>query len=108
MKKLLTVVLTIAAVSALCACGGGSGSASSAAPAQTEAASETEAASDTKAPAEQGKKWVIATDTVFRPFEFTDANGNFVGIDVDILAAVAEDQGFEYELNSLGWDRQTG
>lgn len=106
MKKLLTVVLTIAAVSALCACGGGSGSASSAAPAQTEAATETEAASDTKAPAaaEPGKKWVIATDTVFRPFEFTDANGNFVGIDVDILAAVAEDQGFEYELNSLGWD----
>ena len=48
--------------------------------------------------------WVIATDTVFKPFEYTDASGNFVGIDVDILAAVAEDQGFKYELNSLGWD----
>lgn len=50
------------------------------------------------------KKWVIATDTVFKPFEYTDANGNFVGIDVEILAAIAEDQGFEYELKSLGWD----
>ena len=49
-------------------------------------------------------KWVIATDTVFKPFEYTDADGNFVGIDVDILAAIAEDQGFEYELKSLGWD----
>lgn len=49
------------------------------------------------------KVWVVATDTVFKPFEYTDANGNFVGIDVDILAAVAEDQGFKYELNSLGW-----
>ena len=43
-----------------------------------------------------GKKWIVATDTVFRPFEFTNENGEFVGIDVDILAAVAEDQGFEY------------
>lgn len=48
--------------------------------------------------------YVIATDTVFKPFEYTDASGNFVGIDVDILAAIAEDQGFEYTLNSLGWD----
>ena len=38
--------------------------------------------------------FVIATDTVFKPFEYTDASGNFVGIDVDILAAIAEDQGF--------------
>ena len=50
------------------------------------------------------QKYIIATDTVFKPFEYTDANGNFVGIDVDILAAIAEDQGFEYTLNSLGWD----
>ena len=52
----------------------------------------------------EGKKWIIATDTVFKPFEYTDKSGNFVGIDVDILAAVAEDQGFDYELKSLGWD----
>ena len=51
-----------------------------------------------------GKVWVVATDTVFKPFEYTNADGEFVGIDVDILAAIAEDQGFEYELNSLGWD----
>lgn len=50
------------------------------------------------------KTWIIATDTVFKPFEYTDANNNFVGIDVDILAAIAEDQGFKYELKSLGWD----
>lgn len=50
------------------------------------------------------KKWIIATDTVFKPFEYTDASGNFVGIDVDILAAVAADQKFEYDLQSLGWD----
>lgn len=54
---------------------------------------------------EAGEKvWVIATDTVFKPFEYTDENGEFVGIDVDIVAAIAEDQGFKYEMNSLGWD----
>lgn len=49
-------------------------------------------------------KYVIAMDTVFKPFEYTDAEGNFVGIDVDIMKAIAEDQGFEAELRSLGWD----
>lgn len=52
----------------------------------------------------EGKTWIIATDTVFKPFEYTNENNEFVGIDVDILAAIAEDQGFDYELQSLGWD----
>ena len=50
------------------------------------------------------ESYTIATDTVFKPFEYLDEHGEFVGIDVDILAAIAQDQGFEYELNSLGWD----
>ena len=54
--------------------------------------------------ADSGKKWIIATDTVFKPFEYTNEKNEFVGIDVDIMAAVAEDQGFDYELQSLGWD----
>lgn len=53
---------------------------------------------------ESKKKYIIATDTVFKPFEYTNDKGEFVGIDVDLLAAIAEDQGFEYELKSLGWD----
>lgn len=50
------------------------------------------------------KKYTIATDTVFAPFEFTDADNNFVGIDIDIMNAIAKDQGFEVEFNSLGFD----
>ena len=50
------------------------------------------------------KVWKISTDTVFRPFEYKDASGKLVGIDVEILAAIAEDQDFKYELNSVGWD----
>ncbi len=48
--------------------------------------------------------YVIATDKGFSPFEFQDAEGNIVGIDMDILAAVAEDQGFTYDLQYIGWD----
>ncbi len=33
--------------------------------------------------------YAIATDTAFRPFEYTDAEGNLVGVDVEILAAIA-------------------
>lgn len=85
MKKLLTVALSaILAIGALAGCG-----------------NTSDTATDT---ASNGKTWVIATDTVFKPFEYTDANGAFVGIDVDIVAAIAEDQGFAYEMKSLGWD----
>lgn len=48
--------------------------------------------------------YTIATDTVFAPFEYTDDDGYFVGIDVDLLAAIAEEEGFNYDLQSLGFD----
>lgn len=51
-----------------------------------------------------GKHFAIATDKGFSPFEFQDAEGNILGIDMDILAAIAEDQGFTYDLQYIGWD----
>ena len=103
MKKLIALGLTSVLAAYLVACGGAASTASSAAEsaAPAESASATESAADSTA---ADKTWVIATDTVFKPFEYTDASGNFVGIDVDIVAAIAEDQGFKYEMKSLGWD----
>ncbi|GHU39630.1 hypothetical protein FACS1894190_05180 [Spirochaetia bacterium] len=46
----------------------------------------------------------IATDTTFAPFEFQDANQQYVGIDIDLLAAIAEDQKIAYELNPMGFN----
>lgn len=103
MKKVLSVFLAAGLALSLAACGGSSGSASSASTADS-VASTSEAASSSEAASTSDKVWVIATDTVFKPFEYTDASGSFVGIDVDLLAAIAEDQGFQYELKSLGWD----
>ena len=102
MKKFTALCLAMVMVLSLAACGGSAKPAETQAPAA--AATEAPAAAATEAPAASGKKWVIASDTVFKPFEYTDASGNFVGIDVDIVAAVAADQGFDYEIKSLGWD----
>ena len=51
-----------------------------------------------------GKTYIIATDTTFAPFEFQDAQGKYVGIDMEILAAIAQDQGFDYQVNAVGFD----
>ena len=48
--------------------------------------------------------YAITSDSAFRPFEFKDETGTYIGIDVDILAAIAEDQGFTYTIEFLGWD----
>lgn len=115
MKKLLALLLALGMMAGILAGCGTSGS-SVEAEASVPAASVEDTNSAAEAPAEDAnsaaeapatasdKTWVIATDTVFKPFEYTDESGAFVGIDVDIVAAIAEDQGFQYELKSLGWD----
>lgn len=50
------------------------------------------------------KVYTIATDTTFAPFEFENDKGERVGIDVELLDAIAKDQGFKYELSALGFD----
>ncbi len=59
---------------------------------------------DSSSSSSSSKTYKIATDTTFAPFEFQNAEGTYEGIDVDILAAIAEDQGFKYELEPLGFD----
>ena len=92
-KKILSLLLVFAPIATMAGCGSNSK--------QSSAEKSTEATNTT---ASSEKKWVIVTDTAFKPFEYTDDNGDFVGIDVDILDAIAANQGFEYELKPLGWD----
>ncbi|MDP4118533.1 MAG: transporter substrate-binding domain-containing protein [Bacillota bacterium] len=60
--------------------------------------------SSTKETASNDVVYVIATDTTFAPFEYQDKKGKYVGVDIDLLAAIAKDQGFKYELKPLGFD----
>lgn len=108
MKKLVVMSMIACMAFSMTACGSKE-EAPAPAPAEeeteapAESADSTEPAGDAAASGDD-KVWIIAMDTVFRPFEFTDENGNFVGIDVDVLDAVAKDQGFSYDIESLGWD----
>ena len=48
------------------------------------------AACSSKAEVDKNKTYVIATDTAFAPFEYQLADGTSVGIDMDIIKAIAE------------------
>lgn len=50
------------------------------------------------------QKLVVSFEPTFAPFESTDEKGEFVGFDIDLIKAVAEAEGLEIELKSLGFD----
>ncbi|BDQ49535.1 hypothetical protein EfsSVR2281_13460 [Enterococcus faecalis] len=49
------------------------------------------------------EKYVIASDSTFAPFEFQNAQGDYVGIDVDLVKRAAELQGFTVEFKFIGF-----
>ena len=49
-------------------------------------------------------KYVIASDSSFAPFVFQNSSNHYTGIDMDLIKAIAEDQGFEIEITNPGFD----
>lgn len=92
-KKLLVVSLCLVALMmclSLTACGGSD-------------------ATDDAAATDDAKTYVIYSDNAFAPFEFLDEESNeYIGLDMDVLAAVAKDQGFSYEMHNEGFDASMG
>lgn len=86
MKKIIALVLAvamIASVAMLTGCGENSGSGE--------------------------KTYIIYSDNAFAPFEYLDTETNeYVGADMEIMAAVAEDQGIKYEMHNEGFDAAMG
>ncbi len=76
MKKLLIVLLAFVMIFSLAACGG----------------------------QEEAKVYLVGTEPTFPPFEFTNDAGEIIGFDIDLIKAIAEDQGFEVEIQNLGFD----
>lgn len=48
--------------------------------------------------------YIAATEPTYAPFDTTDEDGNIVGFDMDLLNAIAEDQGFKVEYQSFEFD----
>lgn len=46
----------------------------------------------------------VITEPTFPPFDTTDENGEIAGFDMDLMQAIADDQGFEVQFESMGFD----
>ena len=112
MKKILTLLLAMAMVLSLAACGGGdkpAGDAGDSAPAGTSDPADSSAPADsgTDAPAfttvEEGKLH-MSTNAAFPPYEMTTDAGGFEGIDVEVAGAIAEKLGLELVVDDMGFD----
>lgn len=57
--------------------------------------------SDSSSSSDSGSDvYKVGIDVTYPPFEYEE-NGEYVGIDVDLIKAIAEDQGFEVELSAM-------
>ena len=49
-------------------------------------------------------KLTVATNATFEPFEYKDSDGNFLGIDMDIVNQFAQSNGYELEITDIDFD----
>lgn len=80
-KSIVAIVLAMVLVFSLSACGGSDDSAS-----------------------EGTVVYKVGTEPTFPPFDTTDENQNIVGLDMDLITAIGEDQGFKVEFENLSFD----
>lgn len=50
------------------------------------------------------KTYTIGTDVTFAPFEFANQDNKYVGIDLDLIKAIAKTEGFKVEIKPLGFN----
>ncbi|KRN06109.1 glutamine-binding protein glutamine transport system permease [Liquorilactobacillus sucicola DSM 21376 = JCM 15457] len=50
------------------------------------------------------KTYTIGTDVTFPPFVYADSNNNYVGIDMDLIRAIAKEEGFKAEIKPIGFN----
>ncbi|MBM7643312.1 ABC transporter substrate-binding protein/permease [Streptococcus loxodontisalivarius] len=48
--------------------------------------------------------YTIASDTSFAPFEYQNDSGKYVGFDMELLKAIAKQQGFNIKISNVGFD----
>ena len=102
-KRFLTIIFFITSISiVLFGCGSGNSEGS-------ETAGEQETSEETNEAAEEASegeitKLVAGTDATYAPMEYMDEDGEIVGINIDIVNALAEELGIEVEFKNIGWE----
>ncbi len=110
MKKLFALILALAMVFALAACGeepaaeSEEPAAESAAPAESEAPAEDAGGSDLAYVQDKGT--LIVGITEFEPMDYQSADGEWIGFDADMAKAFAESLGVTAEFQVIEWDNK--
>ena len=97
MKKYFALLLVLAMVLSLAACGGGDK------PASPDTPADVDAAATVFATVEEGKLH-MSTNAEFPPYEMTTDAGGFEGIDVEVADAIAKKLGLELVVDDMGFD----
>ena len=110
MKKLFALILALAMVFALAACGEEPAAESaepaeeSAAPAESEAPAEDAGGSDLAYVQDKGT--LIVGITEFEPMDYQSADAEWIGFDADMAKAFAESLGVTAEFQVIEWDNK--
>ncbi len=91
MKKLFAMLLALAMVFALCACGS-TASAPAAAPAEEAAPART--------------SFIMGIDPEYPPFSYLGDDGSYTGFDVEVCRAVCDSLGWELKIFGVNWDEK--
>lgn len=106
-KKLRVLLLALAMVLSMAACGGGSGgSEPNAPPANTDApdASADQKTDESDVAYVQNKGTLVVGMTDFAPMDYRDTDGNWIGFDADMASAFAKSLGVNVEFQEITWD----
>lgn len=107
MKKFWALLLALAMVLALAACGSKETPADTNEPADTNAEAPAEQpAADSDVAYVQDKGTLVVGITEFEPMDYQDADGSWIGFDADMAKAFAESLGVEAEFQIIDWDNK--
>ena len=104
MKKILSLLLAAVMVCTLAACSGTTpGSENSMADKSEGSNVQTESTPESKS--EKTPVYKVLTNATFPPFDTIDENtGEIIGFDMDLIAAIGEDQGFQVEFVDMAFE----
>lgn len=106
MKKLWALLLALAMVLSLAACGGKEETPADNTADTTDPAGTEEPAADSDLAYVQNKGTLVVGITEFEPMDYQDASGNWIGFDADMAKAFAESLGVDVEFQVIDWDNK--
>lgn len=100
-RKFIGILMSLAVVASLTACGSGDSAPAETGDTQTTADNET--LDDPEAVAEK-TTFTVGFDASFPPYGYKDDNGEYIGFDLDLAQEVCDRLGYELVKQPIDWD----